>query len=45
MSEKIFNRLLVAVTILGCISVMLLVGYTWYLHSNCSIISYISNRG
>lgn len=45
MSNKRFYRLLLAVTILGCVSVVLLVAYTWYLQSNCSIISYIANRG
>lgn len=45
MDEKLFYRLLLAVTILGVLSVVLLVGYTWYLQSHCSIISYIANRG
>lgn len=45
MKEKTFYRLLLAVTILGCVSVVLLVVYTWYLQSNCSILSYIANRG
>lgn len=45
MDDKLFQRLLIAVTILGCVSVVVLVAYTWYLQSNCSILSYIANRG
>lgn len=45
MSEKVFRRVLTVVSILGVLSVMLLLGYTYYLYTNCSIISYIANRG
>lgn len=43
MSDRLFKGIIIAVTILGAVSVALLVGYTYYLHEDCSIISYIAN--
>ncbi|MBR4021201.1 MAG: hypothetical protein IKI94_01165 [Ruminococcus sp.] len=43
MSDKLFRRLLTAVTIIGCISTILLLVYTIYLYNDCSIISFIAN--
>jgi len=45
MSEKKFHGILIAVTVLGVLSILALTAYTWYLHGSCSIISYIANRG
>lgn len=44
MSDKTFNRLLAAILAAGIISTVLLTGYTIYKHTNCSIITYISNE-
>lgn len=43
MSEKLFRRLLIAVTILGVAVTLALLLYTAYLYKNCSIISFIAN--
>lgn len=43
MSERLFKTIIIAVTILGVLSVAVLVAYTYYLHEDCSIISYIAN--
>lgn len=43
MSEKLFRRLLIAVTILGVAVTLALLFYTAYLYKNCSIISFIAN--
>ncbi len=45
MKNKIFYGLLAAVCVLGIISVIALVAYTYGLYKDCSIISYIANRG
>ncbi|MCQ4637577.1 hypothetical protein NE619_12655 [Anaerovorax odorimutans] len=43
MSDKLFGRLLICLTALGCVCTAGLVIYTIYLYSNCSIISFIAN--
>ena len=43
MKNKTFNKLLAAVLILGCISVIALLVYTECLRRDVSIISYIAN--
>lgn len=43
MNDKLFNKLLAAVLILGCISLIALVVYTELLRRDVSIISYIAN--
>ncbi len=43
MSDRLFKAIIAAVTILGMLSVVALVVYTYYLHEDCSIISYIAN--
>lgn len=43
MKNKTFHRLLAAVLILGCISVIALLVYTEFLRRDVSIISYIAN--
>ncbi len=43
MSDKLFRTIIAAVTIFGVLSVAALVAYTYYLHEDCSIISYIAN--
>ncbi len=45
MKDKIFYGILIAVRVVGVISVIALVAYTYSLYSDCSIISYIANRG
>lgn len=45
MSKKTFNILLTAITVLGVLSVIALTVYTYYLYKDCSIISYIANKG
>lgn len=45
MKNKVFYGLLTAVCVLGIISVIALVAYTYRLYKDCSIISYIANRG
>ncbi len=43
MNEKLFRGLLIAALVLGIISVIVLVVYTYILQGNASIISYIGN--
>lgn len=43
MSDKVFRKIIFIVVILGIISLMGLIGYTFWLHEHCSIISYIAN--
>ena len=43
MKNKTFNKLLAAVLIIGCISVIALLVYTEMLRRDVSIISYIAN--
>ena len=43
MKDKTFRRLLAAVLILGCISVIALLVYTEMLRREVSVISYIAN--
>ena len=45
MKNKTFYILIAVVCVLGVLSVVGLMAYTAYLHDNCSIISYIANRG
>ncbi|MBR4278515.1 MAG: hypothetical protein IKQ28_08765 [Lachnospiraceae bacterium] len=45
MKEKVFYRVLGIVTCLGILSMLLLLAFTIYLYKDCSIISYIANRG
>lgn len=45
MKDKLFYGLFIAVCVLGIISVIALTAYTCALHEDCSIISYIANRG
>lgn len=45
MKEQTFRRLMTAVLVLGLISVIVLVLITYHLFSECSILSYIANRG
>ncbi len=45
MKDKVFYGILTAVCVAGVISVIALVAYTYSLYSDCSIISYIANRG
>lgn len=43
MSDKLFRRLLVAITILGCLSAIILALVTVCLYRDASIISFIAN--
>lgn len=45
MSDKTFKRIVTVIMVLGIISVISITLYTIYLYTNCSIISYIANRG
>ncbi|MDE6834236.1 MAG: hypothetical protein K2J39_08365 [Ruminococcus sp.] len=45
MSDKLFQKILIIILIIGAISTGILVAYTFYLHEHCSIISYIANGG
>ncbi len=43
MSEKMFRRLLCAVTAAGILATAVLFGVTAYYHEHCSIISFVAN--
>ena len=43
MSDKLFRKLLILITSLGCASTVILVIVTAVLYRNCSIISFIAN--
>ncbi len=43
MKDKTFDKLLAAVLILGCVSVIALLVYTELLRRDVSVISYIAN--
>lgn len=45
MNDKLFQKILIIILIIGAVSTAVLVAYTFYLHENCSIISYIANGG
>ena len=45
MNDKLFYRLLTIITVLGIASVAALVIITWLLQKDCSVISYIANKG
>ncbi len=45
MKNKTFYMLTAVLCVLGVLSVVGLMAYTFYLHDNCSILSYIANRG
>lgn len=44
MQDKYFRRIIAVILIVGVISSAALIGYTIYLRSQCSIISFISNE-
>lgn len=43
MSDKLFRRLFVIITVLGCISTIVLTAVSIHLYHDASIISYIAN--
>lgn len=43
MKDKLFDRLLAVILILGCVSVVALLVYTVILQRDASMISYIAN--
>lgn len=43
MSDKLFRRIIVTLTVVGCVSTILLVVYTILIYRDCSIISFIAN--
>lgn len=43
MSEKLFKGIVYSILILGILSVIILVAYTYFLYKDSSIISYIGN--
>lgn len=45
MNDKLFQKILIIILTIGALSTAFLVAYTFYLHENCSIISYIANGG
>lgn len=45
MNDKLFYRLMTIITVLGIVSVAALVIITWLLQKDCSVISYIANKG
>lgn len=45
MSDKLFQKILIIILIIGAVSTAVLVAYTFHLHEHCSIISYIANGG
>ena len=45
MKDKFFRMIMVVLLVTGMITSAALVGYTIYLRSQCSIISFISNEG
>lgn len=45
MNDKLFDKIITAVTVLGILSVIVLTVWTIYLYKNCSIIAFIANGG
>ncbi len=45
MSDKTFYRLLTAIAVIGAVSLLALLLRTAVLFRDCSILSYIANRG
>ncbi len=45
MNDKLFYRLMTIITVLGIASIIALVIYTYLLYKDCSVISYIGNKG
>ncbi len=45
MKDQRFEKMKMAVLILGALSLLVITAYTVYLHDHCSIISYIANNG
>lgn len=45
MKDRTFYRILTLVTVAGILSVIALVLATWLLYRDCSILSYIVNKG
>ncbi|MBQ7835342.1 MAG: hypothetical protein IJ385_06120 [Ruminiclostridium sp.] len=43
MSEKLFKGIVIALLVLGMISIIAITVYTFILQKDCSIISYIAN--
>ncbi len=44
MSDKLFRKILFALIVLCLVGTVVLVGYSLYLRTDCSIISYIANE-
>ncbi len=44
MRDSLFKKILAGVIILGLLSTGVLMGYTMYLRSQCSILTYIANE-
>lgn len=44
MSDKTFRNVLIITLVICVLCTALMVGYTAYLHGNCSIIGYIANE-
>ncbi len=44
MSDKVFFRVFAVVLAICILATGVMVGYTAYLHQNCSIIGYIANE-
>jgi hypothetical protein len=45
MDDKIFYRILLVITAIGVASFVVIAVWTWFLYKDCSIISYIANKG
>ncbi len=45
MDNKTFLKIIAAISILGILSIVALSIWTYLLYTDCSIISYIANRG
>lgn len=45
MKDKLFYGIMIAVCVVGVLSILALAAYTYYLYNNASIISYIANGG
>ncbi len=44
MKDKLFNRIIIAIMIIGMVTTAALVAYTVHLHQNVSIIAFIANE-
>ena len=45
MKDKFFHGIIIAICVIGILSIIALAAYTYYLYDNASIISYIANGG